>query len=122
MTAPRTAFGLLLALAASSCVFSQTRVNTPIAPEGVEALELGITAGEVVQRLGAPTEVLEIDDGSAYRFEYVRSKDTGLFLFLFNLSHKQTRSDRVWCFFNEREILTHVGTTFEAADVEHKLW
>lgn len=114
--------GLTLSLLGSSCLLSQSRVNQPIPLESVAALEGATNADEVVELLGAPVEVVELGNRTAYRFEFTRTKETGLFLFVFNLNRNQTKSDRIWCFFDENEQLTHTGTTLEADAVKHKLW
>lgn len=114
--------GLALGLISSSCLLSQSRVNQPIPLESVEALEGAASAEAVVELLGAPAEVVELGNRTAYRFEFTRTKETGLFLFVFNLSRTQTKSDRIWCFFDQHEQLTHTGTTLEADSVQHKLW
>lgn len=112
---------LLLPLLLSSCLLSQNRVNQPLPPEAVQALKPGMTVAEVLERLGAPVQVVELDQRSAYRFEFERTKQTGLFLFVFNMNNQETSSDRVWCFFSKDDLLTHYGTTFEAGQVSYGL-
>ena len=42
-------------------------------------------------------------------------------LFLVNFVNTDLRQDRAWLFFDENDVLTHVGTTFEAADARYAL-
>lgn len=105
----------------SGCLLSQRRVNEPIPIEGVDALLAGMSAADVVSRLGAPAQVVELGERTAYRFEFERTKETGLFLFVINVRNEETRSDRVWCFFDEDDRLTYVGSSLEADEVSHGL-
>jgi outer membrane protein assembly factor BamE (lipoprotein component of BamABCDE complex) len=112
---------LLSCLGLSSCLLSQNRVNQPIPREAVAKLVPGMSAAEVVAILGAPVQVVELDQRAAYRFEFERTKQTGLFLFVFNWNNEETSADRIWCFFSKDDRLTHVGTTYEADEVEYGL-
>jgi hypothetical protein len=66
----------------------------------------------VVEKLGAPTDVVQLGKRSAYRFDATRQKSTVLFLLLINFANQDARSDRVWVFFDEHDVLTHCGATF----------
>jgi outer membrane protein assembly factor BamE (lipoprotein component of BamABCDE complex) len=112
---------LLPCLGLSSCLLSQNHVNQPIPREAVAKLVPGMSAAEVVAILGAPVQVVELDQRAAYRFEFERTKQTGLFLFVFNWNNEETSADRIWCFFSKDDHLTHVGTTYEADEVEYGL-
>ena len=115
---------ILLALPAlllGGCLLSQNKLNEPIGRKKVEALQPGMSATEVVASLGAPAQVVEIGQRTAYRFEFERTKQAGLFLILFNVTHQDTRSDRVWCFFDASDRLTHMGSSLDANDVEYSL-
>ena len=100
---------------------SQDKLNEPISGKKVQALQPGMSATEVVTSLGAPAEVVEIGQRTAYRFEFARTKNTGLFLVLFNMTHQDTRSDRVWCFFDADDRLTHMASSLDADDVHYSL-
>lgn len=117
----RPVFAALPLVLLSSCLLSQRRVNEPIRMRAVDELVVGIDASEVTARLGAPVEVVELGERSAWRYEFERTKQTGLFLFVFNMVNQDTRSDRVWCFFDADHRLTHVGTTLEASEVSYGL-
>lgn len=114
---------LLLVLALlPGCFLARSTVNEPLAPEAVNRLEPGVTtAAEVVRLLGAPTEVVQLGRRSAYRFDATTSKRTGLWLLVVFLAGSDTRSDRVWVFFDEAGVLTHVGSTFDNDDPRYSL-
>ncbi len=107
---------LLLALL-PGCFLARSTFNEPLKPEAVARLEPGVTtSAEVMALLGAPTEVVQLGRRSAYRYDATTSKRTGLWLIVVLLSNTDTRSDRVWVFFDEAGLLTHLGSTFDAAD------
>ncbi len=115
---PRTLVLCLLAFALPilpGCVFSKRQINHPLDAAAFARLEPGrSTAKEVVEILGAPTEVIQLGHSSAYRYDHTRTKDAGLWLVVVFLHGSDVQSDRAWVFFDENEVLTHVGTTFDA--------
>jgi hypothetical protein len=67
---------------------------------------------QVVDRLGAPTDIVQLGRRSAYRYDFTNRKRAGLFLILLNFFNEDTRSDRLWLFFDEKQVLSHYGATF----------
>jgi hypothetical protein len=107
----RSLLPLLLLLPA--CAFARQDTNEPLDAPTVRAFVPGkTTAREVVEKLGAPTDVVQLGKRSAYRFDATRQKSTVLFLLLINFANQDARSDRVWVFFDEHDVLTHCGATF----------
>ncbi len=103
-----------------SCLVARGTVNQPIDATAVADLEIGKTsASEVASLLGAPAEVIQLGKRSAWRFDYVQSKQTGFFMLVIAFSNKDTRTDRVWVFFDENDLLTNVGSTFESGGTEY---
>ncbi|MFY9345390.1 MAG: hypothetical protein WAT39_23060 [Planctomycetota bacterium] len=96
-----------------ACAFARQDLNGPIDAELVRSLQPGqTTAREVVEKLGAPSEVVQIGKRTAYRYDGSTTKSTVLFLLLVNFANQDSRSDRLWVFFDERDVLTHCGSTF----------
>lgn len=116
---------LLLALALTSlsgCFISRKDLRPPLDPDKVAALRPGaMSAAEVVELLGAPTEVVQLGRRSAYRYDHVIEKQSALWLVVIGLRGVDTRSDRVWVFFDESDTLTHVGATLESDDAQYEL-
>lgn len=123
----KAALHLVLALLPScffsSCFLSRAHVNGPLENELIASrLVPGkTTAAEVVAFLGAPNEVVQLGRRSAYRYEFTRQKTAGLTLIVFTMVNNDTQSDRAWLFFDENDVLSHVGSTLQAGDVEWKL-
>ncbi|MEM8885455.1 MAG: hypothetical protein AAGD14_15425, partial [Planctomycetota bacterium] len=63
---------------------------------------------------GPPRRVVELDVRSAYLYEFSRTNSAGLILVLVNLVNSDQRFDRIWFFFDSRDVLTHFGTQFSA--------
>lgn len=113
---------LPLLAALSGCLIDRSTVNEPIESQLVAQLQPGkTTASEAVDLLGAPSEVVQLGRRSAYRFQFENTKSAALFLIVVNLMSSDSRADRVWLFFDENDVLTHVGSTFESKDTRYTL-
>jgi outer membrane protein assembly factor BamE (lipoprotein component of BamABCDE complex) len=117
-----------LALAAAalavlpSCLISRDTQNEPLSVEALAGLTPGsTTAAQAVELLGAPSEIVQLGFRSAYRYEFGTAKRAALFLIVVNLSNTDARSDRLWLFFDDGDVLTHVASSFEAADARYKM-
>jgi outer membrane protein assembly factor BamE (lipoprotein component of BamABCDE complex) len=109
----------LLALCASSCFLSRTTLNEPVHREEVDRFVPGTTtAKEVVASLGAPSEVVQLGSRTAYRYEFTVQKTAGFSIIIVSFVNNDTCSDRVWLFFDAKDVLTHAGTTLQAADAK----
>lgn len=119
---PALAFAAACLLALPACLISHDTQNEPLAPAALEGLVPGsTTAAEAVERLGAPSEIVQLGFRSAYRYEFGNSKRAALFLVVVNLSNTDARADRLWLFFDQDDVLTHVASTFDAADAEYAM-
>ena len=113
---------LLLVLLTPGCFLQRNYVNQPLEEESLARLVPGTTtAAEVVELLGAPNEVVQLGRRSAYRYEHDQQKSTGFLLLVIGFINRDTQSDRTWVFFSEDDVLSHVGTTLEAADAEYAM-
>ncbi|MHC4893869.1 MAG: hypothetical protein ACYTFV_11015 [Planctomycetota bacterium] len=122
MLRTRLLLPLLAAPLLGGCFLSRTYVNDSIDPAVLESFQPLVTsAADVVAALGAPTQVVELGNRSAYAFEHRQLKRTGLFLLVVGLLNEDTRSDRVWVFFDEQDRLTHIGATLTADEVRYSL-
>lgn len=113
---------LLALFCLTSCFLGERQVNSPLDPSDLVGLEIGVsTAEEVTAALGAPEQVVEIGNRSAWLFRHDKQKNTGLFLLIIGLYGEDQQSDRVWAFFDENGVLSQLGTTFEAKKAEFGL-
>ena len=113
---------LVLLLLVPGCFISRRDTNRGLDPERVRALVPGeTTAAEVVAALGAPTDVVQLGHRSAYLYSHAREKQAALFLLVVGLRGVDTQFDRAWVFFDEHDVLTHVGSTFEADEAEYAI-
>ncbi|MHC4449908.1 MAG: hypothetical protein ACYS0E_07165 [Planctomycetota bacterium] len=105
---PRLIFLPLLLLA--GCFLGKFSENEPLDESLLKEFESGkTTAGDVTRVLGPPRRVVELDVRSAYLYEFSESKSAGLILLLVNFVNSDQRFDRVWFFFDSRDVLTHYG-------------
>lgn len=104
------------------CAIMRQETNGPIDATVVASLQPGVTtAREVVERLGAPTEVVQLGKRTAYRYDASTTKGAGFFLLVFNMLAQDTRSDRVWVFFDDKDVLSHCGSTFAVHRTQYAL-
>jgi hypothetical protein len=111
---------LLLLLPA--CFIDRASDDEPIYPAMLATFKPGVTtAAQVVERLGAPIQVVRLNRRSAYRFEHRMDKTAVLVLVVLILSGSDHRSDRVWAFFDENDVLTHFATSYASHRAEYSL-
>lgn len=105
-----------------ACAMARTSENEPLEPSRLATLRPGTTtAREVVDQLGAPVDIVQLGHRSAYRYQFSSSKRAVLFLLVVVFQNVDTRSDRAWLFFDENQVLTHMGVTLDAADAEYAM-
>ncbi len=112
----------LALLLAPSCAMARTTDNRPLEAEALARLVPGTTtAKDVVATLGAPVDVVQLGKRSAYLYRHTASKRAGLWLVVVAFYNVDERSDRIWVFFDEAGVLTHVGATLIANQAEYAM-
>jgi len=113
---------LLSLLTLGSCFMSRSTTNVPLERAKIEQLQPGTsTAKQVVELLGAPSEVIQLGNRSAYRYDFVNLKREGFTVILFTALNEDTRADRAWLFFDSKDVLTHLGSTFEGNQARYAM-
>lgn len=111
---------LLLSVAlVASCAIGRQRTHEPIEASHVGSIEVGDSAARVTELLGAPSEVVQLGNRSAYRYDYTQVKSTGLFLLVVGFFNADSHQDRVWVFFDMNETVSHVGATLAGDQAEY---
>jgi outer membrane protein assembly factor BamE (lipoprotein component of BamABCDE complex) len=112
----------LVACLAPSCFISRSTVNESLSRQALERLVLGqTTAKEVVETLGAPAEVVQLGNRTAYRYDFTVRKSAGFSIIILTFLNDDTCSDRAWLFFDSKDVLTHAGSTLQAADTRFEM-
>jgi len=105
----------LLWLGTTSCYFGRATVNEPLERAALAKLQPGTTtARQAVELLGAPADVVQLGRRSAYRYDHSVQKEAALWFLVVALLNTDMRQDRAWLFFDEHDVLTHVGTTLSS--------
>jgi outer membrane protein assembly factor BamE (lipoprotein component of BamABCDE complex) len=120
---------LLLVLAASpGCFFSRSKSQTPVQAAAVRKIVIGrSTMDDVVKALGAPTDIIfsnrEHDPLRvfAYEYTYTVTKNTGLTLIVVTFINSDTKRDHVLVFFDERGVVSGVGSSLDSDRASYKL-
>ncbi len=137
-----------LLVSLSGCILGRVRDEVPLEPEKVAKIVPGqTTKKEVVELLGAPTfvndriglrlsaprhaagpsvgplldEIVRSPLDHTYTYEYTDSKSLSLYLLIVSFTNQETKRDRVVVFFDEHGVVSHVGSSLNAKDVEFKL-
>ncbi len=74
------------------------------------------TAAEVCTLFGAPAQVVKMSNGNAYIYTRFVSKGTAVWLLLVSLGNYDKQHDQIIFFFDNNDILTHFGASFDARD------
>ena len=110
---------LSLLVLLSGCLTTRTTVNQKLSREAAAQIAPGATAAEVVELLGAPTDIVQLGHRSAYLYEFRQTKVTGLLAAVVGFMNSDTRSDRIWVFLGPGGTeVTHVGSSFDAENVQ----
>lgn len=110
------------ALLLSGCFMSRDRINEPFDKQRIDALQVGTsTATDVADTLGAPAEVVQLGKRSAWRYDFTTQKTAGFTLIVVSFLNTDRRSDRCWLFFDDTDVLRHVGTTLEAENTRYEM-
>ena len=118
----RLLLSVLLLATTSGCFFNRSTVNPALSSEQIAQLEPGTsTAADVTRILGAPMRVVQLGRRSAYLYFHTHEKQAALFLIVISLRGVDSNQDRCWVFFDENDVLTHVGTTLEANETEYSI-
>lgn len=114
---------LVLALFCTpGCVVGRFDENEPLDPELVRRLVPGQTnSKQVVELLGAPNDVVQLAKRTAYRYDHRQQKAAGLILIVLNFANLDARTDRLWVFFDENQVLSHFGATFASHHTQYAM-
>lgn len=71
-------------------------------------------AGGLMESFSSPLD-------HVYTYEYTDTKSASLYLLVVSFTNQETKHDRVTVFFDNKGVVTHVGTTLDAKNVEFRL-
>jgi outer membrane protein assembly factor BamE (lipoprotein component of BamABCDE complex) len=113
---------LLLALLCGSCVMAEMTIGQPLESSSISQLQPNhSSAQDVADLLGAPNQVIELGNKSAWLYEAQKERLAGVFLLVFGTSGQDTQFDRCWDFFDENGLLTHIAHSPESSEAEYHL-
>ena len=113
---------LLLALLCGSCVMSEMTIGQPLESSAISQLQPNhSSAQDVADLMGAPNQIVELGNKSAWLYEAQKERLAGIFLLVFGTSGQDAQFDRCWVFFDENGLLTHIAYSLEASNAEYKV-
>lgn len=112
---------ITLLITASGCaIIGRDRDFRPFDPKALTSAVPGkTTAGQVTQLFGAPTQVVKLSNGNAYMYTRSTSKGTVVWLLLVTFANYDRQYDQVVFFFDKNDVLTHYGTSVNAAQAAY---
>ena len=113
---------LALLLILPGCFTTRKTINQQLSSEAAAQVAPGTSAADVVELLGAPTDIVQLGHRSAYLYEFQQTKMTGLLAGVVGFMNSDTRSDRVWIFLGPGgDTVTHVGSSFDADKAQNRM-
>ena len=110
----------VLTLAMSACVVGRQYIGTPLTVTPEEVITPGVTTmSEVLEALGAPTQIQRRREGEVFIYSYVRKNSSGLRIVepvvtritVFRYDKRQETSDRVEILFDKQRVVVAMGHT-----------
>jgi len=115
------ALALAVLAACPGCFFSRAKRHAPIDAEKLAEIEVGVsTIDDVVELLGAPTDILfssrEHDPLRVFALEYAYevTKSTGFTVIVLTFLNSDAKRDHVLVFFDDAGLVSAVGSTLAA--------
>jgi outer membrane protein assembly factor BamE (lipoprotein component of BamABCDE complex) len=115
-----------MAFSAAGCaVLGRQQKDHRIDAEAVMKVQKGMSKEDVVNLLGAPTEIIFSNKAldplreHALVFEQVTTKYTGIVLLFMNFGNSDEKRDRVLVFLDDNGKVDHVGASLKAEQAEY---
>ncbi len=97
--------------------FGKNQDYQPLDADKLEKLVKGqTTAAEICAHFGTPAQVVKMSNGNAYIYTRSVAKGTAVWLLLVSLGNYDKQYDQIMFFFDNNDILTHYGASFDARD------
>jgi hypothetical protein len=101
---------------------AEMTIGKPLEASAISKLQPNhSSAQDVAKELGAPNQVVELGNKSAWLYEAQKERLAGVFLLVFGTSGQDTQFDRCWVFFDENGLLTHIAHSPESSEAEYHL-
>ncbi|MBC8368732.1 MAG: outer membrane protein assembly factor BamE [Planctomycetes bacterium] len=113
---------LILTLLCGSCVMSEMTIGQPLESSAISQLQPNhSSAHDVADLMGAPNQIVELGNKSAWLYEAQKERRAGLFILVFGTYGQDKQFDRCWVFFDENGLLTHIASSLESSTAEYNL-
>jgi outer membrane protein assembly factor BamE (lipoprotein component of BamABCDE complex) len=86
-----------------------------LSPRGAAQPMAGQVTGPLVD------ELVHSPLDHSYTYEYTDTKSQSFYLLIVSFTNQETKRDRVVVFFDDKGVVSHVGKSFNAKDVEFRL-
>ncbi len=104
------------------CVMSRGRVGNPLDEVQIKKIEKGSTKKDiVVALLGAPDRIIVGNNKEIFHYYYYDGKSPGLILLAINIISLNVRSDNLYVFFDQEDVVQNVIYGKRTPEVEFTL-
>ena len=104
------------------CVISRGRVGNPLDEAQIKKIEKGSTKKDlVVALLGAPDRIIVGNNKEIFHYYYYDGKSPGLILLAINIISLNVRSDNLYVFFDQEDVVQNVIYGKRTPEVEFTL-
>lgn len=111
---------IVTALCCGCAAFGKNKEVQTFSAASIDKLVPGqTTAADVTQMFGAPLQVVKMSNGNAYVYKRSVAKGTVVWLLLISFGNYEKQYDQLIFFFNDKDILTHYGASFNADEASY---
>jgi hypothetical protein len=115
-------FVLMLFLLGGCCILGKNIENQEIDAKKLASITINhTTASEIGELFGAPNQVIKLSNGNAYIYRHSVAKATVVWLMFVSMGNYDKQYDQIVFFFDNNNILTHYGSSFEVGEASYGL-
>jgi hypothetical protein len=106
----------------NSCYMGEMTIGQPLEIQSISQLQPNVSSAQDVSDLmGAPAQVVELGNKSAWLYEAQKARQAGIWVLVFGTFGQDRQYDRCWVFFDEDGLLTHVASSLHVTATEYHL-
>lgn len=114
---------MTIGLSLQGCAFSRGTLGEEISSEAIAAIARGTTTkAEVLERLGAPDRLLQVNGRDVFQYYRYDAKVGSLLLIILNFSRFSVKSDDLFVIVNREGIVEDVIASKRTDALEFRFW
>lgn len=115
--------GVALFLLIAGCAFSRGTLGESIGNDAIDSLKKGVTTkAEVLELLGAPDRLLDVNDRDVFHYYRYDAKAGSLLLIIANFTRLSIKSDDLFVILNREGLVEDVISSQRTRGLEFRFW